>query len=347
MHKYLLATHRAINLTPKRFEILKKGYQNDWKKVWRQVYAKKKENINPDKILQDLEDLNIKTYILGEPDYPLSLANIKSPPVVLFCRGEIQASDFPSISVVGSRKISNYGKRALEDIVSEIARSNITIISGIALGADTLAHKIAIENNTKTMAVLGNGIDHIYPKFNEKWAEKAFSEGRLTLLSEHWPGVKARAEFFPMRNRIVTGLSIATLIIEAAEKSGSLISAGMALDQNRDLFAVPGEIFSPQSAGTNRLLAETKAQAAISGSQILEMLGLQKNHSQQKALKQELPTTGVEAELLQLFKNENSLHVNEIIRRAPFESHVTSATLSLMEIKGWVKNIGHQEYAQN
>jgi len=344
--KYLLATHRALSLTPKKFETLKKGYKNNWEAVWKQVDGKQKKNIDPDKIMQDLAEKNITYYILGEPDYPLALANIKSPPVILFCRGKnLEASDFPSISVVGSRKISSYGKRALEEITSEIARNNITIISGLALGADTLAHKIALANNTHTVAVLGNGIDHIYPKFNQKWAEKALSENKLTLLSEHWPGVHARPEFFPMRNRIVTGLSIATLIIEAAQKSGSLISAGMALDQNREVFAVPGEIFSPQSAGTNKLLAETKAQAALSGTQILEMLGLQKHQAAQKSLKQELPTTGLEAEVLKLFQDEPKQHINDLIRKSPLESHVTSATLSLLEIKGWVKNLGNQEFS--
>ncbi|MDH3324209.1 MAG: DNA-protecting protein DprA, partial [Candidatus Peregrinibacteria bacterium] len=208
---------------------------------------------------------------------------------------------------------------------------------------DVLAQKCAVGHGARTISILGNGIDQICPATNRSFGEKVLSENKGAILSEYLPGVDARPEYFPVRNRIVAALSKATIAIEAAEKSGSLITCNLAIDFGKEVFAVPGEIFSPNSKGTNGLILKGVAAPAVSGQQILEYLGL-KNIEQQKKAKMNVPEVGIEADILQLFGNEK-MHIDDLIRVAKFPGNVVSSTVSILEIKGYVVNLGGQVYA--
>lgn len=359
--KHMVAVHRAMNLTFLRYKKLKSFFANDWQKVWdagiKELQASEidtpgitkflqsREKISPEKEMKMLEKCATQVLIYGEKNYPKNLENLYSPPVLLFCRGEILPTDFPSISVVGSRTLTPYGKRAIEKIVGEIAREGITIISGLALGADFQAHRTALNNGARTIAVLGSGIDNISPKTNENLAKKFLEKNMGVVLSEYLPGTEVRPENFPVRNRIVAGLSRAVIVIEAAKKSGSLITAELAVNQGKDVFAVPGEIFAKNSGGTNQIIWKGHAAPALAGHQILEDLGM-KNIAKKKEAQKLIPTTEIEDQVLSLF-SVDKMPINDIFRQSDLASSVISSTLAILEIKGLVVNTGNQTYSKN
>lgn len=203
--------------------------------------------------LKKIEINNIKVLIKGDKDYPTKLNNIYDSPNVIYYKGE-DLKEGISIAIVGSRKSTDYGKWACEKFTSELVEMGVTIISGLALGIDTIAHKTALDHNGKTVAVLGNGIDEVYPKRNARLYESIFEKG--TLLSEFPVGTPPLAYNFPQRNRIISGLVDGIIVVEAQEKSGSLITAHHALDQGKDVFAIPGNINSIFSKGTNQLIRD-------------------------------------------------------------------------------------------
>ncbi len=351
-----------MNVTFLRYQALNTFFKGDWEAVFHaslqdfqecgvdkkgiECFFSRRGDVVPEQEMEKLEACGATVLIQGEKDFPPQLAHIPSPPVLLFLRGELLPEDFPSLSVVGSRNISSYGKRALETIVREVAHKGITIVSGLALGADAFAHKVAIENGARTICVLGNGIDFLYPTQNRAFGEKLLKEEKGAVISEFLPGIEARPEHFPIRNRIVAGLSQATLVVEAQKGSGSLITAELANDQGKDVFAVPGEIFAPNSAGTNKLLLNGEATPALSGEQILDTFGIT-NLSEQKHARKNIPTTGVESEILHLFGNENQRHIDDLIRHSSLSGSVISANLAIMELKGLVKHLGNQVYGKN
>ncbi|MBF2543513.1 DNA-processing protein DprA [Listeria seeligeri] len=192
-------------------------------------------------------------YILDD-EYPALLKEIYEAPPLLFCKGNIDLLKNEAIAVVGTRRMSEYGRKACHFIGGELTRQNLTIISGLANGIDSEAHKIALQKGGNTIAVLGSGVDNIYPRKNIQLAKEIIRKGLL--LSEYLPTEEARRWYFPERNRIISGLSLGTVIIEAAERSGSLITADFALEQNRQVFAVPGNIFIDTWKGTNKLIQE-------------------------------------------------------------------------------------------
>ena len=354
---YILAIHRGLRLTYPRFQKLKSHFQNDWEKAFKsdlkhwieagidkkglEKWFVNKHTIDPAKELQKLQNCGAQLLCCDDPEFPLALQHIANPPAILLVRGPLKENDWPSVSVVGSRKISQYGKRAIAKILTPICQANITIVSGLAYGTDTLAHQIALQNNTRTIAVLGNGIDYIYPTANESLAKKIMTNGAI--VSEFLPGTKARPEYFPVRNRIVAGLSQGTVIVEAAQKSGSLITADYAIEFGREVFALPGEIFNPNAAGTNQLLRDG-AHCALSGEQILSTLGIKATN---KSTKIDLPTTGIESEIIKSLTVQKSYHIDEIIRLCGFPNTTVNSHLMLMEMKGWIKNLGGQMYVRN
>lgn len=358
--KHLLAFHKALNLTHLRYEKLKSYFQGDWEKAFRSSISElqnsgidvkgienflvAREKVDPELEHKRFEACGAKILLYGEEKYPSSLLNIYNPPPILFYKGEIRDEDFPSISVVGARKITPYGKRVVEAIIGEIASSGITIVSGLAMGIDAEAHRVALHHGARTIAVLGNGIDDIYPKQNAHLASQIIKQGAI--LSEFLPGADVRPENFPIRNRIVSGLSKATIVIEAAEKSGSLITAQLANEQGREVFAVPGEIFSPGSAGTNKLISDGVASPALSAQQILEHLGFKQLETQRQA-RLDIPASGNEAEVLRLFGEGEKVHLDDLIRRSPLPHATVSSTLLVLEVKGLVKNLGRGMLVRN
>ncbi len=211
-----------------------------------------KNKFNPEKELEILEKNNVKLIAYYHEDYPEVLKHLTAPPILLYVKGEIKPSDLISISIVGTRKPTNYGKLVVEHLIKGLADYNLTIISGLAYGIDTFAHDYAIKYGLRTIAVLGNGLGIFYPLANKKLQQEIPSYGAV--ISEFPYFFKPNKSTFPQRNRIIAALSLGTVIVEADIKSGALITAKFAADLGKEVFAVPGSIFSKQSTGTNYLI---------------------------------------------------------------------------------------------
>jgi len=339
---------------PKKFKLLEKYFKN-LENAFKTSFSefkrsgldertinnilKTKKEIDLEKILKELKKKKIEFITLREKDYPRLLKEIYAPPPVLFYQGKIKAEEY-SLAVVGTRKTSNYGRQVVPQIVKPLAENKITIVSGLALGIDSLAHQATLQATGRTIAVLGAGLDKIYPQSNQKLADKIIDSGGL-LLSEFPPATIPLKGNFPRRNRIISGLALGTLVIEAPEKSGALITAYYSLEQNREVFAVPGSIFSKNSAGTNKLI-KLGAKAVTKAQDILEALNL-KSSIRYLENKKIIPETKEEKIILKILTNE-SLHIDKIIEWSKLESSVVNSTLALMEIKGLVKNIGGMVY---
>ena len=210
---------------------------------------------NLKKYLDYMEKYGISIVTCYDSDYPEKLKNITNRPIVLFYKGDISIVDEYSIAIVGSRNCSDYGRKCSEFISNEIAKRKICIVSGLAIGIDSIGHITALNNKSNTIAVIGNGLDNIYPSKNKKLAESIIKNGGL-IMSEFVIGTKPFKQNFPRRNRIISGLSDSVIVIEGSKKSGSLITAGYAIEQGKEVFAVPGSIFSPNSEGTNELIKD-------------------------------------------------------------------------------------------
>ncbi len=218
------------------------------------------------------EDISIITYF--DEGYPNDLKATYSPPPLLFVRGNSELlKDEKIVAIVGSRKTSDYGRQAAKEFSEGFVKENVTVVSGFAKGIDTAAHVATYEAGGKTIAVLGSGVDVIYPYSNKSFSDALLASGRGAIVSELPLGAKPDARNFPWRNRIVCGMSRATIIIESETHRGSMITASLALDENRDVFAVPGDITRPSSSGPNQLIRESRAKLAESAEQVLEELG--------------------------------------------------------------------------
>jgi len=301
-----------------------------------------RNNINPDELIIKLAKENIKVITVVDENYPKLLAEIYNPPALLYYRGALDLRDDFSLAVVGTRKYTSYGQQAVENITKDLVRNNITIISGLALGIDALAHLAALEAGGKTVAVLGSGLDRqsLYPSQNRYLADKIADAGGA-VISEFPLGTAPLKYNFPQRNRIISGLSLGTLVVEAAEKSGALITAAYALEQNREVFAVPGNIFSCVSAGPNKLIKDG-AKSVTSAFDIIENLNL----TQATAYldnKKILPESEEEEKIISKLSFE-PIHIDELVRQTGLDAATANSTLVMMEMKGMVKNLGGMNY---
>lgn len=292
-------------------------------------------------ISRALEKEQIQCVTINDNDYPALLKEIPDPPFCLFIRGNIKNIQNP-LAVVGPRKYSAYGKQITEEIVLKLARCNVEIISGLALGIDSIAHNITLQASGRTIAVLGSGInkDNIYPACHKQLSERIINSGGA-LVSEYPPGTKPNIFTFPKRNRIVAGMSLGTLVIEASEDSGALITAQCALDDNREVFCIPQNITSSTAAGSNKLLKDG-AIPVTAADDIINVFNLQeltKNHSHAKII----AANPIEEKILKLLSRE-PLHVDEIIKNSNVPSQTANSALGLMEIQGKIKNTGGMMY---
>jgi DNA processing protein len=301
--------------------------------------------IRPDDEMEKLERHRVKPLIYEDPLYPTRLKQIYDYPPVLYVRGNLPAEDEPGLAIVGTRRPTIYGRQVAQEIVADLARSKITIISGLARGIDSVAHRTALDAGGETIAVFGSGLDIVYPGENTKLAQAIMEHGAL--VSEHPLGIKPRAENFPLRNRIMSGLSLGVLVVEAGDRSGALITAHQAVEQNREVFAIPGSIFSPASQGTNRLIQEG-AKLVRNYTDILQELNLT-IVVQQAAIK-EFSTVGhsgaeysTESVILEQLASEPS-HIDEIYRRSGLTMQEVSSTLAMLELKGIVRQVGNMNY---
>ncbi|PJE58225.1 MAG: DNA-protecting protein DprA [Candidatus Portnoybacteria bacterium CG10_big_fil_rev_8_21_14_0_10_36_7] len=308
---------------------------------WIQKFLDNKQRINPTDEYKKLLKKNIKAITISDNNYPARLKQIYDPPHVLYVKGKIIPEDEFAIGIVGSRKISIYGQQVTPDLSVGLSSEGLTIVSGLARGIDTLAHQSTLEAGGRTIAVIGSRLDrqNIYPPQNQKLAEKIATNGAV--VSEFPIGTKAMPYHFPLRNRIISGLSLGVLLIEAEEKSGALITAEHALAQNREVFAVPGSIYWPTSAGTNKLI-KRGAKLVQNTYDIMEELNLQ-TIPKAKEPKIIFGASAEENVILNCLCKEPT-HIDKIIKMAKLEASVVNAILLEMELKGRIKNLGGLNY---
>lgn len=300
-----------------------------------------KKNINLDKELDMLEKNDISILTKLDNDYPKHLKNIYNAPVLLYTKGDTSIMNEPSVTIVGSRKFTTYGKQVTEKIVTDLVNANVHIVSGLALGIDAISHRSCLKStgNGKTIAVLGGGIDNtsIAPRTNLNLANDILNDGGA-IISDFVPYTEPSKGTFPARNRIMTGMSDVTVVIEAHINSGTLITAQLAIDYNKHLFAVPGSILSQSSFGTNSLIKNGNARTLQDASDILNLL----NIGNKEYIKNDyIPSTKQEKEIFELlFNNPEGLSIDKIIKNSKLNESEVGSTLVLMEIDGGVKNLG-------
>ncbi len=355
MNRKILLAHFS-KITMKRYRELMAGFSDleaAWqaklteliKIGWEENYAHEfllwKEKIDEDKTQKILEQEKIHCVFAEDEEYPPLLKEIYDPPFCLFVRGALTGLSYP-LAVVGSRQFSLYGKQVTEEMVTELARKGITIVSGLALGIDGIAHQTALDANGKTIAVLGSGNDrqHIFPSGHRHLADKIVAGGGA-VITEYPPGMMPTQYTFPRRNRIIAGISLGTLIVEAGEESGALITGQCALDNGREVFAVPQNITSPTAVGVNNLL-KVGAHPVTSAEDILNALNL-RDVAEYVTNSVILPDSPIEAKLLEHLSRE-PLHVDQLIKRSALDSPTVNSTLTMMEMKGKVRNVGGMQY---
>ncbi len=355
--KYHAALAHFPKITYNRYQKLA-AYFSDLKNVWEAeisdlIPSGLEENIaqeflvwreaNPiEKIMERLEKEKIETVSINETSYPKLLKEISDPPHTLFIRGKLPADGLPTLGVVGTRKFTSYGKRACEDIVGPLAKQGFVIISGLALGIDGVAHQITLDNGGTTVAVLGTGINKssVYPTFHQPLAEKIINSGGA-VISEYPPGFAPTQYSFPARNRIIAGLSLGTLVIEAPETSGALITARCALDYNREVFAIPHPIHSPTGIGPNNLI-KMGAKLTTQSQDITEAFNIEGLVETIKN-REILPSSPTEAGILTCLSKEPQ-HIDVIIKTSGLDSSTISSAMILMEMKGMIRNLGGMNF---
>ncbi len=305
-------------------------------------FTNSKDYKNAHKILDNYQ---IKTITFFDKDYPELLKEISSPPLVLFYKGTLPLKNDFLVSVVGTRKVTSYGRIVTEKLVSELCDNKIYCVSGLALGVDSIVAKTATEDSYKTFAILGNGLDQIYPLINKNLGHQVI-KNLGAIISEFPPGVPALKQNFPQRNRIIAGISKGTIVIEAAEQSGSLITASFANQENRSVFAIPGPIFSEQSKGTNNLI-KLGAKPVTSVADILEEFDLEAIKNDE-VLENEVEFDNLEQEqIYNLLNTSFPIHVNSIAKKIKLDIPNILSNLMSLELKSAIKNVGAGKYIKN
>ncbi len=298
-----------------------------------------RKTIVPERELEAVERAGIVALTWVDEAYPHLLRQIDDPPPVLYVRGAILDADAWAVAIVGTRRATVYGREVAEMLAGELVRNHITIVSGLARGIDAVAHQAALDAGGRTIAVLGSGVDVIYPPDHRKLAAQIVAHGAL--VSDYPPGTQPDAGNFPPRNRIISGLSLGTIVVEADEQSGALITANFAVEQGREVFAVPGNILNRSSRGANRLI-QKGAKLIIEPRDILEELNLSAvaEHVEAQAV---LPQDDTERALLARLSHE-PVQADELVRELALPAEVVTATLAMMELKGMVRQAGRASF---
>jgi DNA processing protein len=286
--------------------------------------------------------MGVRALTWHDEAYPPSLKEIFDRPPVLYVRGDLTAADAWAVAVVGTRRATVYGRQAAEELSGALARNKITVVSGLARGIDSIAHRAALKNGSRTIAALACGLDMVYPPENLRLAQEVMQSGAL--VSDYPIGTQPRSEYFPRRNRIMVGLSLGVLVIEADLKSGALITARQALDENREVFAVPGSIYAPTYRGTNWLIQAGQAKLVTRIEDVLEELNLTMASHQMEA-KEVLPANDTEASVLRMLSQE-PIHIDEVLRSSGLEIAVVSSALAMLELKGMARQVGNMNYVR-
>jgi len=354
--KYWLALSRIPGLGRVRYSLLENHFPS-MEEAWRASASELKAagldgklasrivseraNVDPDAEMERLAKLNVTALTWYDDAYPARLKEIYDRPPVLYVRGRLSGLDEWCLAVVGTRRPTAYGRQVAEELSTELARNGICVVSGLARGIDAIAHRAALDATGRTVAVLACGLDMVYPREHAALAREIMEGGAL--ISDYALGTQPRGDYFPRRNRIMSGISMGVLIIEGDLKSGAMITARLALEQDREVFAVPGSIFSPQSRGTNSLIQQG-AKLVSSVEDVLEELNL-KSVPQQIEMREIIETTDTETALLRHITREPA-HVDEVCRESGLPVATVSSVLAMLELKGLVRQMGPMSYVR-
>lgn len=298
--------------------------------------------VHPDDELELLHRHGVSALTWHDAAYPRQLREVFDRPPVLFVRGNLTPPDEWSVAVVGTRRVSVYGRQAAEEMARGLAANRVTVVSGLARGVDAIAHRAALEAGGRTIGVLACGLDMVYPPEHKKLAELIIDNGAL--ISDYAIGTQPRSEFFPRRNRILSGISLGVLVVEGDTKSGALITARQALEQNREVFAVPGSIYSPNSRGTNKLIQDGEAKLTLDVQDVLAELNLSMA-AQQIELAELIPPDETESVLLR-FLTAEPLHIDDVRRECGLPIATVTSALAMLELKGLVRQVGRMNYVR-
>jgi DNA processing protein len=302
-------------------------------------FIKIRSQVDLERLMSSIEQKGIKILTWNDPDYPRRLKEINQAPPVLFVRGSINVEDDWAVAVVGTRRVTAYGRQVTAEIARYLVQNGVTVVSGLARGVDAIAHQSALQAGGRTIAVLGSGVDVVYPPEHLKLATEIIRQGAM--ISDYPVGTSPDGINFPPRNRIISGLSLATIVVEAGEKSGALITAEFAVDQGREVFAVPGSILTPQSEGTNHLI-EQGARPLLKMSEVMDALKLEQIPEKQATRKLN-PVSDAEKKLLECLSQE-PVHIDEVCNLSGLPISEVSATLTMLELKGMVSQVGGMNY---
>lgn len=344
--KYLNAINILVSAQIGALQQISDSFNGNFEHAWHSPVLKKflpkdapdKSKINPEKEFQKLEKDSIYIVTLNDKAYPKPLKNIFDPPFLMYIKGNGKILNNKCFAIVGTRTLTDYGKRVTPVIAEAVAQAGLTIVSGLAMGIDGLAHRAAVEKNSPTIAVLGGGISPqsiVYE--NKKLSDEIIKKGGA-IISEYPLITHGSKISFPQRNRIISGLSKGVLVIEADEKSGSLITAKCALEQNRDVFAVPGPIFSSKSRGPNRLI-QAGAKLVTSAEDILTEYDI--NGTLAKPLI--LPKNELEKNILEIL-SEKVIELDKLIRETRKPASEVISCLMDMELENKVRNLGNNKF---
>jgi DNA processing protein len=296
---------------------------------------------------------NARFITLWDEEYPALLRHIYYPPAVLYVRGNLQAADAAAVSMVGTRHCTDYGRVAAEQYATAFAQAGVVVVSGLAIGVDSYVHKAALAAEGVTYAVIASGVDKISSSHAEKIAQEISERGAV--LSEYPCGVAALPAYFPQRNRIISGISKAVVVVESGEKGGSLITARFALDQDRELFAIPGKIFSERSRGTNLLIQRTQAQLTLDPNDVLQALGW-KQHQNSSASNTSFPTQPAQPELSFDFTPDEQqvyallgsepIHIDEIAARSGLAIGDLLVVMLELEFKNAARQLAGKQFVK-
>lgn len=349
------------NLTPKKFHILLAHFTSP-KEIWRasfaelkeipgfsqsaETFCKHREKANLTKELEEINERGLQLLTLEDEGYPKVLRNLPTPPPVLYMKGAYLEKDELAISIVGTRRCSPYGRLTTERLARELGRIGFTIVSGMALGIDTAAHKGAISAKARTIAVLGSGFGNVYPKENQRLMEEiarngcVFTEFSMDVLPERWN--------FPQRNRAISGLSRGTVVVEAPEKSGALITARFALEQGREVFAVPGNITSENSRGAHRLIKDGAKLVENVDDILVEFGDLKEVLSGRGArmVKAERPSLSPLEERVFEALDWEPIHFNDVLEKTGLSTSEISYAILQLQMKDLVQEVAGKRYAK-
>lgn len=355
--RYRIALHRVHRLGAVRFGLLDRAFPS-MEEAWRapagalvaagldqrtaQEVVRAREETDPDAELERLAQAGVTALAQADPRYPSRLREIDDAPPVLYVKGVWADVDEWSVAIVGTRRATAYGRMAAQEFARGLAANGITVVSGLARGVDTVSHRAALDAGGRTVAVLANGLDTVYPPENRRLAEEIAERGAV--MSDYPLGTKPRAEFFPRRNRILSGVSLGTLVVEGDHDSGAMITARFATEQNREVFAVPGSIFSAQSKGPFGLIKDGATPVA-NAEDILEALNLSVAGKQLDFGRAAPPESAEERALMAALGREPQ-HIDAVMRRSGLAAATVSGTLALLELKGLVRDVGGMQFVR-